>query len=397
MVDALFIDVSNLNALYKVRSKFVLGTSYAGAPERLLMDAQALGGTFDVYLSLYPRVKGEGDVVIDSLSTPGMEFWALKSEIQAIFGLVEKIPGVGNIYLCNGLVAFLTPARVDNFHTVICYGHRYAHVTVKEKLPTEIKLYASQQDFYNAVGDEYSCYGDIDLIDVDNLRAQFPELEKVKRTTVIPLTSLIMAESCQYKALMEIVNQEIEAYVPEKERKARKKKSSKEAQVVEDPTQLAVQPQPVYVRKRLGERVDWFSAICAMALCACTLVLGFCYQFRDIDHAVESYLGSESSYNSASDYYKYVQTVYTDSWGMAQKVGEFLNYSKKSELDITVSSLSGYTDRVVLQFNCKSTDVKDQFIYYLERHYTVNSVNQYGVLNNTDGTTTYEYGVTVLV
>ena len=65
MPNAIFIDTSNLNTLYKVNSRFAMGVSYASCPEKLTIDAQALGTSFDVYLSVWPRQQGEGDDIIN--------------------------------------------------------------------------------------------------------------------------------------------------------------------------------------------------------------------------------------------------------------------------------------------------------------------------------------------
>lgn len=184
MPNAIFIDTSNLNVLFKVGNRFSLGVNYASAPEKIAIDAQALGTAFDVYLSIWPRQRGECDDCVNALSVGGVPFIVIPEEVDAALKLVEKIPGVGTIYVCNALANFVKQARVANFQSVIPYGRRFALVTVKNSMLEDLRIYDTQDELYAEQGEGFTCYGDLDLIDIDGLKAQYDELTPFDKSSL---------------------------------------------------------------------------------------------------------------------------------------------------------------------------------------------------------------------
>lgn len=386
MNDKLFIDAANLNVIFMVNGKFCMGSNYSSCPDRLTLDAQALGGSFDVYVSVWPRQPEEGDVVISGLNAGNIKFWALKSEIKTIGVVLDRIPGVNDIYICNALACFMSYARVENFQSVLRHGQRYIMVTAQGRLPQSMTVYKNQREVYESNGDDFTCYGDIDLIDADSIRAQYTELSKWRRTTLVPLTSLIASNSTAYKLAMDDVITQMARYVPE----------NVHTEVVEEEVEEEEVVEEVVEERKIKERVDWMSVIMAACICICCFLVGYGYQFRDAAQVAQGYADSLGPYQEEIEFQRSIKDVYDKSVDIGAKFADLLEYSKNSELEVSVSTMNGYADRVVLQFNCTDMNVKDQFVYYLERRYSVSDVNQYGSVNNTDGTITYQYAVTML-
>lgn len=391
MSDSLFIDVGNLNVLYKLKGKFCVGTSYLSCPDKLIIDAQALGSSFDVYLSMWPRQKDEGDVIIQSLSLGGVPFVALKTEINAILDYACKIPGANRIYLCNALANFMIPSRVGNFQAVLCCGNRYALVDVRDKLLAGLKLYDNQREFYKDMGDDFACYGDLDIIDIDNVKAQYPELTAFKKNILVTLVPLIMSYHSQYKVEIEDVRKEIEGYIPE----------VKKLKPVKEEKKLA--PIPEYDRSQFKQKktkksldIDWISVTLGAAACLGLFFCGVGWNMRNVDSVIREYEQRQTQYTVSADLYTPLKNIYLAGHNTAGYSSEILDYAKKTEIDITVCSLEGFTDSVLLNFSCQSAEAKDQFITYLQQRYVIGAVNERQSLTNPDGSITFEYGVTVV-
>lgn len=393
MNNALFIDVSTLNVLFRVDDKLVFATNYSGNPERLVLDSQALG-VFDVYLSLYPRVEEEGDVRLDHLKFGQVPYWISLEEVEACFKFVEKIPSVNDIYLCNALANFMKPARVGNYKVLLCYGHRYLLVESRENLPESIEIITSQQEFYDRFGEEYSCYGEMDLVDIESFRSLHPELSKVRKSILVPLASIIAAQDAKYCISKEVMYKDIVSF-QEKQLAECASKIEESEEEDEEPTTI-VEVKTPKKEKAVRQKVDWVTAGCTTACCLCALLLGFGFQFKNTPTIISNYRENIEVFESDRAFNETLTELYEKSKGLAGEGAEVLAYAKSSELGITVTGFEVFSDRMVVQFNSLSTEVKDKYVYYMERKYSITSVNEYGTVNNTDGTVTHEYGLTVL-
>lgn len=394
MNEALFVDVSTLNVVMMCGGKFCVSMNYSSCPEKIALDAQALGGSFDVYLSMWPRTEEEGDVEIEGLRAGSVPFYAIKEEVRAAFALVERIPGVNNVFLCNALANTVYGARVENFQTVLCYGNRYLYVEVEDRKPRSIEVFANQHEFMEEFGDDYTCYGDLDLVDADAIRAQYTELAKWKRSVIIPLCHLILASKTRYNLPMETVRTQMAAWVaPDK----RKPVTVPKKEVVEEPVNRPTPVQEVqrYEHKVYG-RVDWLVIILSIFVCICTFCVGGSYRLSGLGPQLETYAQSSQIYIDEGNQNTEIKAIYDNSFGMAGCVADIMTYARASELAINVTAVDAFTDRVVIQFNTTNTDLQESFSYYMGSRYTVAGVNQYGSVGNTDGTTTYEYGITLL-
>lgn len=390
MNDAIFIDVSNLNVLFKYNGKFVLGTSYLSCPEKLAIDAQSLGNAYDIYLSMWPRPVGEGDVTIPDLAPGRVPFVALGEELQSIISYVEKFPGANNIYLCNALANFIIPSRVGNFSAVIPCGERYAFITVQDKILDSLAFFKNQREFYEVMGEDYSCYGDGDLVDVDSLRAQYPELAAFKKNNIVPLVPLIIAYRSNYKVALDAVKDALYGRVTEPEVPAPEPK--KEAPIPEP--EVEVRPEPV-AKPRPKMQMDFVSLALGCVACAGMFIGGFGYAWRDVDATITTQSMSVSVAQKAIDPLKKAQAIYDNGYSMAGTAADVLSYAKDTELGVNVSGLDMTAEGIRLSFSCGSSEVKDSYISYLNSKYITDSPHEGQPISNTDGTETLQYTVTV--
>lgn len=430
MSDALFVDVSNLNVMYKVNGKFCLSVNYASCPEKLAMDAQALGSSFDVFLSMWPRPAGEGDITINGLSFGGVPFVALKEEVKAVFALVEKIPGVNTVYLCNALANFIIPSRVNNFKAVLCAGNRYAFVEVKDKMLSSMKMFDSQFDFYEEMGDDFTCHGDSDLIDVDTIKAQYPEFTEFKRNVIIPLTSMIMSYRSAYKMAMEDVKAEITNPAakadspikpkpkgsstttaksnsafnqkPERSRKdtdfsADFQCDSEEYGATHPSYALAVIPPTVVEQRR---RPDVLSILLSAVTCLAVFVTGFGLYFNNgnkVEMQLQSFSIMEKYYVEDTEYYKTVASIYDNGPDLAGKIMQLLSLAKSCTDGVVVSFIDVSTTKILLHYTCSTVEQSDRFTAAIADKYIILSKNEVSVMANPDGTSTREYSLEVVL
>ena len=392
MSNAIFIDVGNLNVLFKVNGKFCLGLSYLNCPEKLLTDAQSLGASFDVYLSMWPRVVGEGDTIINGLSIGGVPFVVLKDEVYEAFLFASRIPGVNDIYLCNALANFVLPARVKNFQSVVCYGQRFALIDVKDSMPEKLQVFDNPNAFYEKMGDDFSCYGDVDIVDVDIIRAQYPELSEFKKNVLVPLTPLIVSYRSAYKEVRELVFEELQNV------------ESQPEPVVEEPKEEAPMPElaaeevEAVARVQAAKgRIDWVSLGLGAVVCVAMLLLGIGYSMRDVSSQIAVFRSQQQRFQVNSDFYAQVGEIYKRGYDTAGTTANMLQYAKQFELGVNIASVEVTPEQTLLIFNCSSSEIRDQFRTYMELKYTVVGVNDYDAVTAPDGSNILRCSVAIVV
>lgn len=395
MDGALFVDAGNLNVLFKVNGKFCLGANYQQCPLKLATDAQALGSGFDIYISLWPRQHGEGDAVIPSLSIGGVPFEVLKEEVDAIFALADSIPGAGSIYLCNAMANFAIPSRVGNYKAVVPYGTRYALITSESNMLAALDVFDSQLDFFAKMGDDYQCYGDLDIIDVDTIRAQYPELEEFKKNVLVPLVPLIVSYRSAYKVSKEDACAEMASGKLVREPTPPPPAEEKKEAPIPEPEEVP-RPAPKRKQKEAKPPVDFVTLALGFVFCAAMLINGICFSMRNVTSHIDNYnsLASQAVSNKAR--YDNAIRVYGNQFSEAAFSAEVLEYAKSTELPITIASLNCDTDRIFMVCNCQDADEMQNFITYLQRRFVVEQPNEMDRIANSDGTITIQYGVTVV-
>ena len=398
MPNAIFIDTSNLNTLFKVNDRFVLGVNYDSCPEKIAVDAQALGTSFDVYLSVWPRQRGESEDFVNALSVGGVPFFALREEMEAVLKLVDKVPGVGNVYVCNALANFVIQARVSNFQSVINYGGRVALITVKNKMLEDLRIYDTPEDLYNEQGDNFSCYGDLDLIDVDAIKAQYDELTQFNRNIIVPLAHLVTSYRSPYNVEADIVKQEMYLGEYAGQRRAQEppppppKPEPKREPIKPRFTDEDADNQVQY--KKPG--ISLLTVVLVLVILAGAAICGLGYSFdkttsevAQMQNSLQPYRDEEREYNALAD-------VYYNATNMARFASDLLSYAQVNGSGFTISGLEVGSHSVVIRCNTTVADSIETFKAYLEQSYVVGEVNVLDQTMGANSTVIYNYNVIVV-
>lgn len=207
MVNTAYIDSASLNVIFKTADGFVLGLDYSSNLQKIGTDLQALGAGFSVYLTIWPRDAASGDSVIQQLSRSGYEFRVNSKEIQSLLRFFANIPGIGDLYICDGLANYVQAAKLASFESVFYVGRRLCHVVVENRMVSKYEIYPNAQELSNALGDDFNCYGDSDLVDVARLRAIFPSLTFWETAQIVGCASMFMsARTTENRYLVDMNN-----------------------------------------------------------------------------------------------------------------------------------------------------------------------------------------------
>lgn len=397
MPNAIFIDTSNLNTLFKVNDKFVLGVNYNSCPEKIAVDAQALGASFDVYLSVWPRQRGESEDCVNSLSVGGVPFVALGEEIEAVLKLVDKVPGVGTIYICNALANFVIQSRVSNFQSVINYGNRVALVTVRNKMLEDLRIFDTPDDLYAECGEDFSCYGDMDLIDVDAIKAQYEELTQFNRNIIVPLAHLITSYRSPYNVDAETVKQEmyLGEYADQRRAEAPPPPPTPEPKKRE-PIKPRYTDEDAQVVQYVKPKVSLLNVVLILVILAGAAIVGLGFSFEKTVSEVSQMQSTIAPYQVEASRYNSLANVYTSSGNMAKFASDLLRYAQLNNAGFTISGMEVSSSSVVVRCNTTLTDGIETFRTYLEAGYIVGEVNILDQTQGAGGAIIYNYNVTVV-
>lgn len=195
-VNAVLIDVSTLNTLIIYRGRIVTALNYDKNLEQLSKDLMCFDD-FDLYLVLSPMLSGEGDIEIKTLSTAKLPFIASYDELCDLCRFARSTRA-SSVHFVNGLASFVSFSRMPTFKAAFTYGNRCAVVSVKDREIAELQLYADKQELYNLYPDVSKLYGDLEICDVDRIKALYPELKEFKRLEIVPVANLISAYNSIY-------------------------------------------------------------------------------------------------------------------------------------------------------------------------------------------------------
>lgn len=400
MPNAIFIDTSNLNVMYKVDGKFVLGTNYASCPDKIATDAQALGVSFDIYLSMWPRQQGESEDYINALSVGGVPFVVLKEEVEAAFHLVDKVPGAGTIYLCNALANFVIQARVSNFQSAINYGNRVALVTVKNKLLEQLQVYETPGDLYAERGENFSCYGDLDLIDVDAVKAQYEELTAFNKSVLVPLTHLITSYRSPYNVEMDEVKRELGLGEYANALPLEEETPPPPPPKPHRPKPEPIRPEPI--EDDMEERVEFkkpgispLNVLLVLIILAGFAVSGLGYSFQKTDAQVTQLQADIVPFQTEAQRYSTLTQIYTEGLGAAAEAAGVMEYAQVNPNGFAVTGLEVYSDSIVIRCNTTDAEASNAFVEYLSAQYTVGKVNSLDTTSGANGTSIYNYNITI--
>lgn len=416
--NALFVDVSSLNVMFKLEDKFCIGSNYSHSPERLVTDAQALGN-FDVYLSMLPRLESESDFVISQLSLGVVPFGVNKKELKSCLDFVTVIPGVDIIYICNSLANFIVPSKVSNYKTVLCYGDRYAYLEVKDKVIELFKVFNSQMDFQNEY--EINCYGDTDLIDFDLIKSQYPEFKDVKKQELTSLIPLIVAYRSNNKVdLNEIKGLDFEAksniHFSEEELQdgidvavqigednSDNQPELEAEEVSEDAVnvQSETENEDGKTNKLKIQVTNLSNKLYYLIIIICAVLLGVGYSVKEETINIPSLQLQKASIQASEDTYRDFIDVF-NSKSLVEGLLDLFKYCSEYEDVILYTTEDGpviletFTynkDIKSLIFLAKDTDTKDKFVSYLGDKYTLGEIQEFGDVVSSRGEDYIQYSV----
>lgn len=416
--NALFVDVSSLNVIFKLEDKFCIGSNYSHSPERLVTDAQALGN-FDVYLSMLPRLESESDFVIPQLSLGVVPFGVNKKELKSCLDFVTVIPGVDIIYICNSLANFIVPSKVSNYKTVLCYGDRYAYLEVKDKVIELFKVFNSQMDFQNEY--EINCYGDTDLIDFDLIKSQYPEFKDVKKQELTSLVPLIVAYRSNNKVdLNEIkgLDFETKSNIPFSEEELQDG-IDVSVQIVEDNSdnqpeleaeevsedavnvQSETENEDGKTNKLKIQVTNLSNKLYYLIIIICAVLLGIGYSVKEETINIPSLQLQKASIQASEDTYRDFIDVF-NSESLVEGLLDLFKYCSEYEDVILYTTEDGpviletFTynkDIKSLIFLAKDIDTKDKFVSYLGDKYTLGEIQEFGDVVSSRGEDYIQYSI----
>lgn len=399
-MNALFLDLSNMNVMFKQEDRFVLGACYQKCPEQLLLDAQSLGSSYDIYVSLLPRIVGEGDIEIKGLSHGRVPFVALKSELKPVVDYLQKFHGASSIYFCNSFANFISRARVNTFQTVLPYGNRFAMLDVHDKIIDSIEVYESQYEFKEKMGESFTCYGDLDLIDVDGIKSQYPEFFDFNGNALLPVINMVCSYRSAYQVLMEdvvpLVQDAPVAVIEEPEEepapKPPKKEVAKPKPVEKEEIEL---PKPKVKRKK-KKKVDVVSILFLLIIAAGAFGVGFGYSVRGVSGSLMTFNSNVTQYKKQAEPYAAVERVYRDSYNMALATSTVISAAQTFEQPISIVGTEVSTENLMLTFTCNSVDTKDAFVTFMDSKFMVLAVNEGQPMNDAGGNTIFQFTLTII-
>lgn len=404
---AVFVDVSSLNVVLKFEDKFVLAINYGGGLHRLPEVMSVLGTGYDVYLCMMPRGEGEGDFVIDELSITGLPFTANREELLKVLSFFRKVSGVSSVYLCNWLANYIACARVSTFESVFYYGTRVAHIAVKDRMLQSFTLYGSQLEFSEATNSEYTGYGDVGLLDIDSIVAQYPELRSVAKVPLTAITPLIQCyktpikmytdelyERLQKEACQEncATNEPVEQ--PETETEgvsAADVNATPASSEIPDPPKFK-DPRPnveIKPRRKTPLLAKVFLGI------SCILAFTVGSSIRVIYAAKSDEIRSEyfDSMDSRINALQQLATIYSSGVERVSSAETAYTYAVGSGLGVSIIGYDLQLNGNEVRCACASPEIAGSYKEYIEEKYTVLSTNDLGISQSADGSTVYQFSI----
>ena len=375
--NAIFVDVENMNVLYKVKDRFVSVLSYVDNVERLSEMAAVLGTGYDIYLCVKPHVAGDGDMVLDELSIVGMPFTAKRDELVAMLKFFHGFPGVNTVYMCNWVHNYVASARVRTFDSVFYYGDGVMAIEVVDNTVYNVQYWEDQASFNRDYQVTDETYGDVGLLDVDGVRAQFSEVSEL---THAALTAIAPVMHCYHTPVKlntdELYNALIEGY--EYGSKVTKLEAIKEDPALQPSTEVEVeQVDPSAVKAKSGKAVKLrgrnsiVTTALVTAACMAFAVLG-ATTVKSIQGPVV--VGTPNYYmsiDSRVEDLEAVTAIYTDALTRSSNIKSVLATCQTSGLELTIVGFEYLDGNYSVRYNCVSPDQSLAFVELLGDKYTI--------------------------
>ena len=407
---ALFVDLDSLNVLYKVGGKFVAALNYNAGVDRIGETLPALGAGFDVYLCMKPRAVGEGDLVIDELSITGLPFTVDSEELYSVLKFFRDYSGFGEVYLCNWVNNFISLSRVKTFESAVYYGSRVAHMKVKDSILTDFNIYNNQHEFFDAVQMVYDGHGDVGLLDVDGLKAQYNELSG---GSVPQLTALAPLIWC-YRTSLKIETGELFERLRESRglgtyfanTHVEHGTSHVEAVSVHDENLIPATEEPPKPKAEVKssepdeiDNIDFSRAktpiLAKLAFVACCLV-ALCFgSFAGIVSKSGNIVSNLDYFNQTDERIAKISElnmIYSNDVDVAGFSKEAIAYMQSNELGVSVTGFEYLSDNATVRCSSASDSTSEAFAEYVSQKYTVYDIYSLGSAE-VGGETVYQYSV----
>lgn len=417
--DSVFVDLSTLNVLFKRDDKFVVALNYSAAIDRLGEDIAALRTGFDIYLCAVPRIGGAGDFIVNELSLTGFPFTTDKKELYSVLKYFRETKGVNNVYLCNWVHNYISCARISEFSSVVYYGDGVLLLECSNSMVHRYRFFGSRRQFHDEVGEDFDGYGDIGLLDIDGLKAQYPELEAVQSA---PLTVLAPLVQC-YKTNVKLETEELYTRLGNALSSSSKgcesvTETTPEAVDIKDSrgddsssataehrrhlelkdSELGKELGPregiLPVKRRSTSRLPLPAKVFLVGSIVLSVGIGFCIQSLGQLNSVGTV--HDNYYQTADDRIaelRQLSSIYTGATSTAVNAAERLNYVNANELGITVVGFDHTLTETTVRCACASADMLMPFEEYLNEQYFVSTSSDLGMAETGDGIV-YQFSVT---
>lgn len=373
MTKAAFIDCLSLNVVYKSESGFILAKNYAGALDSLAIDLQGLELGFNVYLTLWPRPEGSGDFVVSQLSRNGYDFRACRKEIQSLLDFFCSIPGVGNVYLCDGLSNFVSTAKLDTFESVFFRGKNVYHIKADKRVVNLLEVFPNpvvfQEEYPNC-----NCYGDMDLVNIPQLRAAYPSLIEWDDSSIVGCVAMIASnkeDSCKCRLTADLLGESMQKLTEDVKPTEQAAPSIEQTTPEEDEAVDEITPVPLKESWTFGQ-ASLVAACIVLSVAAGTLFgLGKAWD------TVRPKLTDVTTMTHASTVYSEYSKVYGGANNL-QRLQEILEFCKSNAESVDITGWEYTPTQVVL--NCRTSDAigKTSFLDFVGGSYYVASSTDLG-------------------
>lgn len=400
---AVFVDLASLNVVFKLGDKFTCALNYKSGLEHLSKVMPTLGTGYDIYLNIVPRTRGDGDLVIHELSSGGLPFTVSSLELYKVLEYFRASSGVSEVYLCNGLQNYIACSKVQSFESVFFHGNKVIYIRVKDRMLEEYRIFTNQLEFSNEFGQNYAGYGDIDLVDVNRVIAQYPELSTVSKAQIACIAPLIQCYHGPDKMpTAELYGRLLGKYkdgnsLPTEDITDKEDRGAK----VVDPNIIPSKeiPEPpiehvsiVSKRKRAHEKTPVLAKLFVGVSCILAFTIGV-FVRTNVDKTGSSI--SEQYFietDQKISLMKSLTSVYSSAATSTTDAREKYEYLLNSDLAVTIIGYTYNLSGSEVRCACASAELSDSFKEYIENRYTVLSTNDLGEAWSESGTV-YQFSV----
>lgn len=384
---SVFVDLDTLNVMFRVNSQFVAALSYRDSLSRLYSTLTSLPAGYDVYLCIKPLPPTVNAFELPQLSSKGAKFLANIEELSHAIVYFSSLKGINELYLCNWLSNYIEASNVFSFKSVAFYGKKIMDISVKEGILDSFRLFNSQVEFEQVVGNETnSYYGDIGLLDTNGFVARYPEMAGITQsrlTALLPLAKccetetkmnardVVLGEKFVAKAKEPTVEEDVKVHEEEPT-------VEKDVTTIEEGYHFEKRKPKKSKEKKQSAPVSIAAKLCATVAVISATIFGASY-------------GMSQTYSDTGKFTTAIQSMNERIAHMKVAHSVFLNaYERNTDLSTVMSSIADFDGKIVIQgleyqvgyitvLYAEAGDVESTFEEYLCQKYSDCAVSDAGV------------------